>query len=92
MGQELTYYWKIKALEAIEMSTNSNLPNEEKTQLINALIDNHRIKDILMKPTDVPCDDAKPKIQISTPIITQTQTPKYAESKRRGQSYVRNIR
>lgn len=49
IGQALTYYWKLKALEAIEMSTNSNLPNEEKTQLINALIDNHQIKDILLK-------------------------------------------
>ena len=38
------------------------------------LIDSHRIKDILMRPTDFPCDEAKPKIQISTPIITQTQT------------------
>ena len=91
IGEALSHHWKLKAIDTIEMS-GSNLPNEEKTQLINALIDNHHIKDILMKPTDVPCDDAKPKIQISTPIITQTQTPKNAESKRRGQSYVRNIR
>jgi hypothetical protein len=33
------------------MSSNatSGLPNEEITQLINALIDNHQIKDILLK-------------------------------------------
>ena len=49
IGQALTYYWKLRALEAIEMSATSNLPNEEKTQLINALIDNHQIKDILLK-------------------------------------------
>jgi hypothetical protein len=54
IGQALTYYWKLKALEAIEMSTTSNLPNEEKTQLINALIDNHQIKDILLKSISNP--------------------------------------
>jgi hypothetical protein len=53
IGQALTYYRKLKALEAIEMST-SNLPNEEKTQLINALIDNHQIKDILLKSISNP--------------------------------------
>jgi hypothetical protein len=57
-----------------------NLPDEEVTRLINTLIDNPRIKDILMNPTDVPCDEAKSKIQISTPIINANQ--KYSESKR----------
>jgi predicted transcriptional regulator len=73
IGEALSHYWKLKAIETIEMS-GSNLPAEEVTQLINTLIDNPRIKDILLKPTDVPCDEAKSKIQISTPIITQTQT------------------
>jgi predicted transcriptional regulator len=73
IGEALSHYWKLKAIETIEMS-GSNLPAEEVTQLINTLIDNSRIKDILLKPTDVPCDEAKSKIQISTPIITQTQT------------------
>jgi predicted transcriptional regulator len=39
IGKTLTYYWKLKAIESIEMST-SGLPNEEKIQLINLLIDN----------------------------------------------------
>ena len=41
------YYSRISGL----MSSNatSGLPNEEITQLINALIDNHQIKDILLK-------------------------------------------
>jgi glyceraldehyde-3-phosphate dehydrogenase/erythrose-4-phosphate dehydrogenase len=30
------------------MSPNSDLPNEEIAQLIDALIDNHNIKEILM--------------------------------------------
>jgi predicted transcriptional regulator len=49
IGKTLAYYWKLKAIESIEMFTPSVLPNEEITQLINALIDNHQIKDILMK-------------------------------------------
>jgi hypothetical protein len=73
IGEALSHYWKLKAIENIEMS-GSDLPAEEVTQLINTLIDNPRIKDILMKPTDVPCDEAKPKIQVSTATITQTQT------------------
>ena len=31
IGQTLAYYWKLKALESIETSTTSDLPNEEKT-------------------------------------------------------------
>jgi hypothetical protein len=26
------------------------------------MIDNHRIKDILMRPIDIPCDEAKPHV------------------------------
>lgn len=54
IGEALSHYWKLKAIETIEVS--SNLPVEEVTQLINTLIDNPRIKDILMRPTDIPCD------------------------------------
>jgi 5,10-methylene-tetrahydrofolate dehydrogenase/methenyl tetrahydrofolate cyclohydrolase len=49
IGKALTYYWKLKAIESIEISSNVRLPKEELTQLINALIDNHSIKDILIK-------------------------------------------
>ena len=51
IGKTLTYHWKLKAIESIEMSASgsSGLPSDEITQLINALIDNHQIKDILMK-------------------------------------------
>jgi predicted transcriptional regulator len=49
IGKTLAYYWKLKGIESVEMSTPSGLPNDEITQLINALIDNHRIKGILMK-------------------------------------------
>jgi DNA-binding HxlR family transcriptional regulator len=63
LGEALSQYWKLKAIESIEMSC-PDLPAEEITQLINALIDSHQIKDILMKPVDAPCDEAKSKIQI----------------------------
>ncbi|MFZ0568367.1 MAG: hypothetical protein WAM22_10215 [Nitrososphaeraceae archaeon] len=49
IGKTLTYYWKLKAIESIEMSSDVRLPKEELTQLINALIGNHFIKDILIK-------------------------------------------
>jgi hypothetical protein len=54
MGKALSYYWKLKAIESIEMSSSSSLPDagfpkEELMQLINALIDNHFIKDFLIK-------------------------------------------
>src|ERR671914_1101911 len=56
IGKTLAYYWKLKAIESIELESiqmssdaTSDLPSEEITQLINALIDNHQIKDILLK-------------------------------------------
>jgi hypothetical protein len=53
IGKSLSYYWKLKAIESIEMSSSSlpgaGLSKEELTQLINALIDNHFIKDLLIK-------------------------------------------
>ena len=49
IGKALTYYWKLKAIESIEMSSNVRLPKGELTQLINTLIDNYSIKDILVK-------------------------------------------
>jgi hypothetical protein len=69
IGKTLAYYWKLKALEEIEMST-SGIPNEEKTQLINALIDNHQIKDILLRSISTPSVVSKSKkTQIPTAVI-----------------------
>jgi predicted transcriptional regulator len=50
IGKALSYYWKLKAIESIEMSSpGARLPKEELTQLIDDLIDNHFIKDFLIK-------------------------------------------
>src|SRR5919108_2362688 len=46
----LSCYWELKAIDSIEMSTTgTGLSKEELRQLINALIDNHFIKDVLIK-------------------------------------------
>jgi DNA-binding HxlR family transcriptional regulator len=50
--EAISHYWKLKAIDQIEMS-HSDLPTEEMKLLINALIDNHRIKDMLMNQADV---------------------------------------
>src|SRR4029453_9314514 len=61
IGKALTYYWKLRAIESIEMSSGVRLPKEELTQLINTLIDNHSIKDILFKePLSYTFEDHQP--------------------------------
>jgi predicted transcriptional regulator len=64
VGKALSYYWKLRAIESIEMSS-SGLPTEEMTQLINVLIDNHQIKDVLMKPISVNSNESSSKMQTS---------------------------
>lgn len=50
IGKTLSYYWKLIAIESIGMSSDTKHREEEIIQLINALIDDHTIKDILIKP------------------------------------------
>ena len=64
--EALSQYWKLKAIDSIGMS-GPDLSDEEITQLINALIDNHQIKDILMKLTPISSIETKSKIHVSTP-------------------------
>jgi predicted transcriptional regulator len=49
INKALSYYWKLRAIESIEMSTSrdSELGQQETILLVNALIDNHQIRDIL---------------------------------------------
>jgi hypothetical protein len=50
IGKALSYYWRLKAIESMDTSSpGASLPKEELIQLINALIDNHFIKDFLIK-------------------------------------------
>jgi predicted transcriptional regulator len=43
----LTNYWKLKAIDSLEMS--NELPKEEQQKLIDALLDNAELKGILVK-------------------------------------------
>jgi hypothetical protein len=50
IGKALSYYWKLKAIESIDMSSRvTRLQREELMQLINALIDDQSIRDFLIK-------------------------------------------
>jgi hypothetical protein len=76
IGKALTYHWKLKAIESIEMSASvkSGLPEGELEQLINTLIDNHQIKDILMKSMFVPSSESRSTVSKTTPPIEQKIT------------------
>lgn len=53
IGKALNYYWKFKAIESIQTSTSAaGLPKADLLKLIDTLIDNHQIRDILMKALD----------------------------------------
>ena len=67
IGKGLNYYWKLQALDSIQTSSSAGLPKEEFSKIIDTLIDNHQIKDILMK-TPLPTVDQKSRE--SAPQIT----------------------
>ena len=75
IGKTLAYYWKLKAIESVETSASvtTGLPQEERVQLINALIDNHQIKDILMKTISV-SSESRTTVSERTPPIEQKIT------------------
>jgi hypothetical protein len=56
IGKALKYYWKLKAIESIEMSPSIKLPKEDLSRLVDTLIDNKQIKDIILK-TSFSCPD-----------------------------------
>jgi predicted transcriptional regulator len=74
IGKTLTYYWKLKAIESIEIpdSVRSGLPEGELVQLINALIDNQNIKDILIKAISVPTTE-EPKDLNAAHLLEKTK-------------------
>jgi hypothetical protein len=75
IGKALTYHWKLKAIESIEMSASvTGLPEAERVQLFNALIDNHQIKDILMKSMCIPSSESKSRVSKTMPPIEQRIT------------------
>ena len=76
IGKALTYHWKLKAIESIEMSASvkSGLPEGELAKLIDTLIDNHQIKDILMKSMCIPSSEIRSTVSKTMPPIEQKIT------------------
>jgi hypothetical protein len=70
IGKALTYHWKLKAIESIEMSASvkSNIPDGELAKLVDTLIDNHQIKDILMKSMCIPSSESRSTIPTTIPV------------------------
>ncbi len=64
IGKALSYYWKLRAIESIEMSTSgdSELGQQEAILLINALIDNHQIRDIITNSAAVRSENTSAEI------------------------------
>jgi hypothetical protein len=53
IGKALNYHWKLNAIESIEASSNG-LPKEEILKLVDALIDNHQVKEAITKALVAP--------------------------------------
>ena len=67
IGQTLTYYWKLKSIESILISTaDKGLPAAEQFKIVDTLIDNYKIKDILMRELHVPEDKPVTSSSLST--------------------------
>ena len=49
IGKALNDYWKLKAIESIEMSSSVTLPREDLFRIVDTLINNKQVKDIVMK-------------------------------------------
>ena len=48
IGKALSYYWRIKIIESVQYSSDG-ISKEDLSKLITILIDNHGIKDILLR-------------------------------------------
>jgi len=44
----LTNFWKLKALDSLEFAKTARAPNEEREMVLESLIDNMKIKEILL--------------------------------------------
>jgi hypothetical protein len=79
INQALNYYWKLKAIESIHHPSTSGtegmLAKEELSKLISTLIDNHQIKDILVKKIHILEDESTISIATSksTPSLSTTE-------------------
>jgi len=76
IGKALTYHWKLKAIESIETSASvmSGIPDGELAKLVDTLIDNHQIKDILMKSMCIHSSEIRSTVSKTMPPIEQKIT------------------
>jgi hypothetical protein len=76
IGKTLAYYWKLKAIESVETtaSVTTDLPEGEIVQLINALIDDHQIKDMLLKTNSVLTSESRSTVSKTTQSTGQRIT------------------
>jgi hypothetical protein len=70
ISKALIYYWKLRTIESIKISYGVAHSNEELEQLIDALIDSHQIKDMIMKPISV----GSAKEDIKMHLVGKNQT------------------
>lgn len=57
LGIALNYYWKVRAIESIQLSSPMGLSREDLSKLINSLIDNLEIRDVMTKALLSSIDD-----------------------------------
>jgi predicted transcriptional regulator len=48
IGNTLKDYWKLKAIDSLDSSISTGLPQEEHDKILNTLIDDQQIKQILL--------------------------------------------
>ena len=65
IGKALNYYWKLNAIESI-LASNNGLPKEEILKLVDALIDNHQVKEAITKMLVSP-EDNMPLLESQIP-------------------------
>ena len=49
IGKALNQYWKLKAIDSINVTYNGELPQDQVHRIIDTLITNQEIKDILLQ-------------------------------------------
>jgi hypothetical protein len=49
IGKALNQYWKLKAIDSINVTCNDELPQDQIHRIIDTLITNQEIKDILLQ-------------------------------------------
>lgn len=71
IGKALAQYWKLKTIDSISVSENSELPQEQFLKIIDTLIANQEIKNILLEQIKEKSPILKTLNQIPVPNFDQ---------------------